>query len=76
MKKRKDECLFCASRSCYTRIVRLVEPKYDEVACSQHISELEKHSDEVLGRRNGVMRNHISSTGRMKRCEMMECLLK
>jgi hypothetical protein len=76
MKKRKDECLFCSSRSCYSRIVRLVAPQYDEVACYKHVEDLEKHSDKVLGYKNGVLRNHISSTGRMKRGEMMECLLK
>jgi len=68
-KKRKDECLFCNSRSCYTRILRKDEPVYDEIACSKHISELEKHSDKALGIKNGIMRNYISSTGKMKRGE-------
>ena len=69
MKKRKDECLFCSSRTCNTRIVRQNEPKYDEIACYKHIEELEKHSDEVLGYKNGVMRHHITSTGQLKRGE-------
>ena len=69
MIKRKDECLFCKSRSCSTRIVRLEEPAYDEIACCRHIGDLEKHSDEVLGSHNGIMRCHISSTGRLKRGE-------
>jgi len=35
---------------------------YDEIACSKHILELEKHSNEVLGTKNSVMRCHISGT--------------
>ena len=66
MNKRKDECLFCGSRKCHTRIVRLEEPSYDEVACHKHIEELEKHSDAVLGCKNGIYRNHISSCGTRK----------
>ena len=69
MKKRKDECLFCNKRSCYTRIVKLEEPTYDEVACRNHVEELEKHSDKVLGCKNGVMRNHLTSSGQLKRGE-------
>jgi hypothetical protein len=69
MKKRNDECLFCGKRSCSTRIVRLETPTYDEIACDKHIADLEKHSDEVLGSKNGVMRCHITSSGRLKRGE-------
>jgi hypothetical protein len=75
-KKRVDECLFCSKRSCSTRIVRLIEPKYDEIACHTHVEDLEKHSDEVLGSKNGVMRNHISSSARLKRGEIMSCMVK
>ena len=71
MKKRKDECLLCKSRACYMRIVRKEEPCYDEIACSKHILDLEKHSDETLGKGNGVMRNHIWGSERQKRgCDM------
>ncbi len=66
---RKDQCKFCNSRSCYTRIVRFEEPFYDEVACSKHISDLEKHSDKTLGIKNGIIRTHISSCGKLKRGE-------
>jgi len=70
MEKRKDECLFCGSRSCSTRIVRSSEPPfYDEIACDNHVVALEKQSDEVLGSHNGIIRCHISSTGRLKRGE-------
>lgn len=67
MKKRKDECLFCKSRACRIRIVRQDEPVYDEIACSKHITDLKKHSDETLGQGNGVMRNHIWGTMRQVR---------
>ena len=67
-KKRKDECLFCNKRMCYTRIVRIEKPYYDEVACGNHINELEKHADETLGGKGSkVYRHHISSTGQVKR---------
>ena len=74
MAKRKDECIFCKSRSCYTRIVRLEEPAYDEVACPSHVLDLERHSDTKLGTRNGVMRHHISGTARQKRGEILDCM--
>ena len=72
MAKRKDECLFCSKRSCSVRIVRLKEPIYDEIACNKHISDLEKHCDSILGQNNGVMRWHISSSGRVKRGEPVQ----
>ena len=66
MKKRKDECLFCTSRSCSTKIIA---ENYQEIACSKHISDLEKHSDKVLGTGNGIKRIHLSSTGKLCRGE-------
>jgi hypothetical protein len=70
MKKRKDECLFCSSRTCSTRIYRREIPIYDEIACGKHVSDLEKHSDEVLGTKNGIMRTHVQTTGKFKRGEI------
>jgi hypothetical protein len=67
MKKRKDECIFCKSRSCYTRIVREIAPYYDEVACPEHVEQSQDRADEVLGRKNGIYRHHISSTGKLRR---------
>jgi len=68
MKKRKDECLFCKKRICYTRIVRIEMPFYDEIACYEHINALEKHADDTLGKKGSkVFRNHITSTGQVKR---------
>ncbi len=64
--KRKDECLFCSSRKCYTRIVT-DDKRYDEISCGNHVIDMEKHSNNVLGRNNGVMRWHVSSTGRVRR---------
>jgi hypothetical protein len=70
--KRKDECLFCSSRNCHTRIYRREVPIYDELACGKHIEELQNHADKVLGRRNGVYRNHVSGTGNYKRGEVYQ----
>ena len=67
MKKRKDECLFCTSRSCYHRIVRLERPCYDEIACIVHITDGEKHSDATLGKGNGIFRSYISGNSKKRR---------
>ena len=67
MNKRKDECQFCKSRSCYHRIVRKIPPLYDEVFCSKHVKEGYDECDSILGKGNGIMRSHISSTGKLKR---------
>lgn len=69
MKKRKDECLFCKSRSCYERVVSFEDKgqTYDEIACRNHVKELHKHSDEKLPK---VMKIFSSSTGKQKRGEL------
>lgn len=66
MKKCKDECLFCTSRSCFERIVSSDDngKTYDEIACRNHIKELHKHSDETAPK---VMKYFISSTSKLKR---------
>lgn len=63
---RKDQCLFCTSRKCYSRIVSTKDngATYDEVACYKHAHDLDKHSDEKAP---GVMKLFISSTGTLKR---------
>lgn len=68
MKKQKriDECFKCSKRKCRTRIVTN-DLKYDELACDEHIRDLELHTDNVLGKNNGIMRNHISSTAQLHR---------
>lgn len=68
MKKRKDECQFCTSRSCYHQIFRDEEPRYDEVYCSKHIEEATQKCDEILGGRgSGIIRTHVSGTSKKKR---------
>ena len=63
--KRKDECLICSSRSCHERVVAIEDSKiYDEVACLSHIKELHHDSDIKCP---GVMKNFISSSGKLKR---------
>ena len=66
MKKRKDECQFCSSRSCYTRIFREESPKYDEVLCNKHLKEGHNKCNEVLGVGKNL-RTHQSSTGKLSR---------
>ena len=72
MKKRKDECLFCSSRKCSTRIYRREVPIFDELACDKHVEALEKHSNEILGKNNGIYRTHVSGTGTYKRGEVYQ----
>lgn len=69
MKKRKDECLFCTSRSCFDRVVSSEDDgnAYDEIACMDHIQDLYKHSDKTVP---GVMKIFASSTGQVKRGDM------
>ena len=67
-KTRPGECKFCTSRKCSTRIAT-PNMSFDEVACGRHIKDLYSLSDDMLGKNNGVMRTHISSTGSLKRGE-------
>ena len=64
MKKRLEACSFCKSRRCYTRIVRFLEPKFDEIACDKHINELEQLADYTLGNHH---RHYIKSTLKIRR---------
>ena len=71
---RKEQCLFCTSRKCYTRIVSTDNGKtYDEVACSKHTSDVEKHSDKAAPK---IMKLFMSSTGPLKRGEDISNSLK
>lgn len=63
--RRRDQCRFCTSRSCYTAIYT-EDRTFDEVACSRHIRALELHADAVLGS-PGKLRTNLSSTGRQSR---------
>ncbi len=62
-----NECLFCRARKCYVRIHRDESPQYDHVACRDHSRDLETHADKTLGKNNGVMRSHVSSSSPLKR---------
>lgn len=72
---RKDQCLFCTSRNCYTRIVSSDDngATYDEVACSRHSDALYSHSDKIAP---GVMKLFISGIGREKRGAEIESMLE
>lgn len=65
MAKAINECLFCKNRFCYERVVS-IDPTvhYDEVACTRHVAELHKHSDQTAP---GVMKRFISSCSVLKR---------
>ena len=65
---RKNQCLFCTSIKCHSRIVSTKDngKTYDEVACGRHASDLDKHSDEVAPKVNKIFQ---SSTGTLKRGE-------
>jgi len=72
---RKNQCLFCTSRKCGTRIVSTEDngKTYDEVACDRHSADLHKHSDIVAPK---VMKLFMSSTGVLKRGEDISSNLK
>lgn len=61
----RNQCLFCGSRNCHLRIYT-EDLQFDEVACYRHISQLEEHSDNVLGA-PGKLRWHISGTSKQAR---------
>lgn len=59
-----DQCLFCRNRLCFVRIFT-TDLRFDEVACAEHVSALERYADVTLG--IGPPRTHISGTGRKTR---------
>ena len=63
IQNRVDQCRFCASTSCYTRIVTAFF-EFDEVACHDHIRDLELYADRVL---EGGVRHCITSSDTLKR---------
>lgn len=40
---RQDQCLFCRSRRCYTRIYT-TDLQYDHIACLTHVQHLDRHA--------------------------------
>jgi hypothetical protein len=68
--KRKDECLFCAKRKCYERVVSTDNGKtYDEISCLDHVYDLYKHSDKNAP---GMTKHFISSTGQQVRGKILD----
>jgi len=61
--RRTDECLFCRSRRCHVRI-HVENGMFDEVACSEHVRDLERHADRHLGR---IEKVHVSSSSPLRR---------
>jgi len=65
MKKRKDECLFCSRRKCPFRIVSLDKRHpYDEIACIDHVRQLEADSRQHLPA--GVLRRHLGGSPKVR----------
>jgi len=67
---RRNQCKFCTSRKCHTRIV-IKDFRYDEVACTIHTHKLEIDADNTLGRSVGISITHISSTANLRRGEQV-----
>ena len=69
--KKENQCLFCRSLKCYSRIVSTRDngKTYDEVACRKHASDLDKHSDEITPKVNKLF---ITSTGELSRGKSIE----
>lgn len=58
-----SQCLFCKRHKCVDRICT-PNLGYDELACAEHVRDLERHADATLG---GVRRRHVSGTGKLRR---------
>jgi flagellar basal body rod protein FlgF len=69
MNKPSNECFKCKSRFCSSGIISVSDKgeKFNEIACTKHIDDLEEKADEVLGHDNGVMRLSVSTTGGLSR---------
>ena len=59
-----SKCFLCSSRRCFSRIV-CESPPFDEVACIQHILDLEAFAYAELPQE--AMRTHISSSSYISR---------
>ena len=71
--KRKDECLFCRSRTCHNRIVSYLDngASFDEIACDIH--------EKDLYAMDWIQHNkfcHIMKVGRVKRGEQFSPFLR
>ncbi len=60
-----NQCYFCRSTLCFTRIYAF-DLTFDEIACRDCQKELALYADKMLGN-PGKMRNHISSSSKVKR---------
>jgi hypothetical protein len=57
-----SKCLFCRSYKSHLRIVT-PDGVFDEVACRKHIDDLYSYANQTLGKNNGIVRMHETSTG-------------
>ena len=76
--KRSNECFKCRNRFCANGIISIIDKgeSFNEIACSKHTDDLYKYADKVLGKNNGNLRLHISTTGTLSRRILKEKLLE
>lgn len=61
----RDQCFMCSERNCFIRIYR--PGVMDEVACHDHIKDLEHHADLTTKE----IKSHLSSTSKLRRGDSM-----
>lgn len=72
-----NECFKCKNRFCSVGIISCDDNgnAFNEVACAKHTDDLYKEADRILGKDNGVMRLHVSTTSTLSRRILKEMLL-
>lgn len=73
-KKLANECIKCKNRFCSNGIITVDDDGllFNEIACPKHTDFLYEEATRIIGDDNGVMRNHISSSGCLSRRIMRE----
>ena len=74
--KRSNECFKCRNRFCANGIISTEDngELFNEIACSKHTDDLHDYANAVLGKNNGNLRLHISTTGTLSRRILKEQL--
>lgn len=67
---KRDQCRFCASRQCYVRISSVDDGgafTFDDLACPDHVKELERYADGCQNWRKPTIRRHSTSNVKQRR---------
>jgi len=74
--KRSNECFKCRNRFCANGIISIIDKgeSFNEIACSKHTDDLHDYANAVLGKNNGNLRLHVSTTGTLSRRMLKEKL--